>query len=258
MPSPFPGMDPWLEDEDLARCLHFSFCVKLSDALNVVLPVGYVATFEHHERWESSGRPPAVPDRIVSPASSEAPPHRLPTRERFFPTKELAVRVLRVSKPDHVRTAVLEVVSREARTLGRPARALFEQRQRADMMNRTNRVEIDLFRGGRPVSMVCDRLAASVCGHDGPCVVVFRSDRPAEVDVYPVRLEAPLPAVRVPVDAGVPDVLIELQPLLDDCYRAGAYHKCVDYREPPDPPLTPEQQAWADAILRERGLRPVA
>ena len=44
------------------------------------------------------------------------------------------------------------------------------------------------------------------------------------------------------------------QPLLDRCYDTGRYAEEVRYDRPPDPPLTPEQQAWAEAILREKGV----
>src|SRR5688572_8831183 len=43
MPGPFPGMDPWLEDEELFPDLHERLTVYLSEALNAALPPGYVA-----------------------------------------------------------------------------------------------------------------------------------------------------------------------------------------------------------------------
>ena len=48
----------------------------------------------------------------------------------------------------------------------------------------------------------------------------------------------------------------DLQPLFDEVYDTGLYAEYTDYAQSPDPPLTPEQQAWADAVLRERGLIP--
>ena len=43
MPSPFPGMDPWLEDDETFPDLHEKLLVYLGDALNAVLPPGYRA-----------------------------------------------------------------------------------------------------------------------------------------------------------------------------------------------------------------------
>src|SRR5438132_8074926 len=47
MPSPFPGMDPWLEDQDVFPNLHEKLAVYLSEALNDALPSGYVATIKN-------------------------------------------------------------------------------------------------------------------------------------------------------------------------------------------------------------------
>src|SRR5438477_1706705 len=44
MPSPFPGMDPWLEDPDVFPDLHESLIYLLKAGINPVLPSGYVAT----------------------------------------------------------------------------------------------------------------------------------------------------------------------------------------------------------------------
>jgi hypothetical protein len=43
MPSPFPGMDPFLEDRDVFPGLHHSFIVYLSEAIQSRLPEPYIA-----------------------------------------------------------------------------------------------------------------------------------------------------------------------------------------------------------------------
>ena len=65
-----------------------------------------------------------------------------------------------------------------------------------------------------------------------------------------------LPRIAVPLDAGVPDVVLDLQAVLDRCYDEGAYARKIDYSQPPIPPLRPEDATWAEALLREKGLRP--
>ena len=44
MPSPFPGMDPWLEGEEVFPDLHERLLIHISEALNATMPPGYVAT----------------------------------------------------------------------------------------------------------------------------------------------------------------------------------------------------------------------
>ena len=72
--------------------------------------------------------------------------------------------------------------------------------------------------------------------------------------VAPVRLSDRLPSLPIPLSAGT-SVSIDLQPVLDRCYDAGLYARRVHYADPCDPPLTADQQAWAEGILRARGLR---
>jgi hypothetical protein len=63
----------------------------------------------------------------------------------------------------------------------------------------------------------------------------------------------PLPPLVVPLDPGVPPVRIELQPLFDNLYDIGQFARLAKYAtRRPDPPLTLEQQAWAESILAGR------
>jgi len=49
-------------------------------------------------------------------------------------------------------------------------------------------------------------------------------------------------------------VVLQLQPLIADCYRDGRYDR-IDYREEPIPRLSADDERWAAALLREKGLR---
>jgi hypothetical protein len=53
-----------------------------------------------------------------------------------------------------------------------------------------------------------------------------------------------------------PHIEVSLQALLDETYDTGRYPLLVEYDRAPDPPLTPEQQAWAEGVLRAKGLLP--
>jgi hypothetical protein len=63
-----------------------------------------------------------------------------------------------------------------------------------------------------------------------------------------------LPAIRVPLRPTDADVVLDLQPLIDQCHERGRYH-LLDYRLNPEPPLPPEDVAWVDEILRSHHLR---
>ena len=74
--------------------------------------------------------------------------------------------------------------------------------------------------------------------------------------VATARLSDRLPTFCVPLDPGLEPVPVELQPLVDRCYDNRKYARQVRYDRPPDPPLTPEQRAWAEGVLRAKGLIP--
>jgi len=62
--------------------------------------------------------------------------------------------------------------------------------------------------------------------------------------------------IGIPLDVGVAQITIDLQPMIDIAYDRGRYTELFSYHEPCDPPLTPEQKAWAEGILRAKGLLP--
>jgi hypothetical protein len=114
-------------------------------------------------------------------------------------------------------------------------------------------VEIDLLRGGDRVLMVpaaqiplSHRTAYQVC--------CWRASSPQRVELYRVPLRERLPVIRIPLRPIDTDVLLDLQAVLDQCYRNGGYDD-IDYAGEPDPLLSHDDAAWADALLREQGRR---
>ena len=64
-----------------------------------------------------------------------------------------------------------------------------------------------------------------------------------------------LPGVKIPLRADDADVPLDLQALVDQCYRNGGYEGTLDYAIDPDPPLSGADEEWADSHLHEKGLR---
>ena len=85
---------------------------------------------------------------------------------------------------------------------------------------------------------------------------LHRGGHNGEFETWPNRLRNRLPRIAVPLDEGVADVVLDLQAVLERCYDEAGYARKMDYRSEPVPPLSPEDAAWADALLREKGLRP--
>jgi hypothetical protein len=118
-------------------------------------------------------------------------------------------------------------------------------------------LEIDLLRSGaRPVAL--DRASEEerpLLEKASYFFFLTRSGQRDRVETWPVALRDPLPVLPVPLLEPDPDVALELGAALNTVYDEAAYDLSIDYRQPPDPPLAGEDAAWADALLREKGLR---
>jgi hypothetical protein len=114
-------------------------------------------------------------------------------------------------------------------------------------------VEIDLTRSGRRTLAVPeDRVPAS---HRTTYQVrVFRCQARARFEVYRVLLMLRLPTIRIPLRPTDPDVLLDLQSLVDQCYAMGRYDD-LNYGGQPDPPLHGDEAALVEDLLKAKGLR---
>ena len=148
---------------------------------------------------------------------------------------------------------VIEVVSL-ANKLSGDSREKYRRKQEELRAGGVSLVEIDLLRTGQrtlgvPIRRIpmSHRTAYQVC--------VRRGWQPAEVEIYPVPLRQPLPIVKVPLRKTDADVPLDLQVLIEQCYRNGGYDADIDYRCAPVPPLAAEDEQWAGDLLRNQGRR---
>ena len=120
-------------------------------------------------------------------------------------------------------------------------------------MSGVHLLELDLLRSGRR-----PRLARPDPLPDAPYFVFLsRADRWPEIAIWPCALQQPLPRVPVPLRYPDPDAVLNLTAIVHQVYRNARYDLQIDYHaDPPPPPLSPDDAAWLDTHLRERGLRP--
>jgi hypothetical protein len=110
-------------------------------------------------------------------------------------------------------------------------------------------LEIDLLRVGARFPTARQLPAAPYF------VFLSRSERRKEVEVWPIRLEQPLPVVPVPLLPGDPDVPLDLQLALTTVYDIIGYDELITYAAGPPGPLSPEEATWVDEQLRRAGKR---
>lgn len=266
MPSPFPGMDPWLEQPGVFPGFHNRYITYLSEALNAVLPPPYFADIANRVVIEGD-EPPALrePDvgvfrprgangtgAPVSGGVAVADPSEVRAVVVRVPRDELTEWLIEVRSADDGNRLVtsVELLSPSNKTTDRTA---YRRKQRELAERRVNLVELDFLRAGTHTTAVPLAQARQTAGPFDYHVCVYRPEEPEEFEVYPIRLPQRLPTVRLPLRPGV-TVDVNLQTVLDRTYDVGVYARRLRYADPPDPPLTSEQQAWAEGVLREKGL----
>lgn len=69
----------------------------------------------------------------------------------------------------------------------------------------------------------------------------------------PGPLSAPLPTIKIPLREDDEDVRLDVQSLIDRCYRNGRYDD-IDYvhTKPPGPPLIPDEADFTKSVLANR------
>jgi hypothetical protein len=262
MPSPFPGMDPYLEDASVWPGFHERLLTYVADDLQAqVLPQYYV---ELRERvYLESPRHVVIPDvtveRLRGPAHAGAAigavatadepvlllPPVLRQRELF-----LEIRALQ----GHEVITVIELVSPSNKWSSGTGRDEYLKKQREVLTSRANLVEMDLHRRGKPVVAASESQLNNL-GHFDYLVCVNRPASGGVVEAYPSTVRDRLPRVRIPLREEEPDVVLDLPAVFGRCYDNGAYSVRLDYNEPARVPLPEPDDAWADALLRRAGNR---
>ena len=168
-----------------------------------------------------------------------------PVRQRFVQVRD--------HDGDKVLT-VIEFVSPANKRAG-DGRNKYQQKQQECRENGINLVEIDLTRAGRrrllapPVNLPRAATDATYLAS------VYRSWEKGYSAVYAMPLRSPLAELPVPIRKGEAEPTLVLRPLLDQVYDNANYRYFLAYKEPADPPLRGSEAKWADALLREAGLR---
>jgi hypothetical protein len=258
-------MDPYLEAH--WRDVHARLIIYICDALQNALPAELRARVEERvvlETPEGFGAHPLFPDvRVVEgrpqgQGRATAVGH-LPGRDAILveaeqePLTEGYIEIIDAGSGNRVVT-IVEVLSPANKAPG-DAMLAYQRKQREITQSDTNLVEINLLRGGRHVLAV--PLANVPEARRTPYMVcVRRATARRLAEVYPIALAQKLPAVHVPLRPQDADVPLDLQALLEQCYRNGRYEGDLDYRRDPDPPLTGPDAKWAAELLRRHGLRP--
>jgi len=258
MPSPFPGMDPYLEHPEVWPGVHARLVGEAAALLQPRLRArGYYVDIGERI-WLAQPQRPVYPDlTVVRPARPRPADKTVAVAEPDEPVR-VARADVQVREPYLViyRAEGAEVVTgievlSPTNKLDRQGRARYEQKQAETREAGVHLVEIDLLRDGPRVVEFPDVLLEDLPRHDYVVNVARRGGE--DYEIYPIRIRDRLPRVRVPLKVGDEDEVLDLQAVLDHTYEQGPYPERLDYTRPPTPPLADDDAGWAAELLRSEG-----
>ena len=220
MPSPFPGMDPYLESPDWFPDLHGSLIIFMKETLQRSLPGPYYAQssqrvwLEYTKRFAEpdvevvrSARKPRKQSRGGVAVAEVRPPGPMvvsietiehgPFKENFLEIRQRRGEEIQI-------VASIEVLSPSNKRVGHPSREKFLKKQEKTLDSQTHLIEIDLLRGGTHTLAVPKDLVVAQAGKFDYLVSIHRFDRPNDFLVYPIAPPRSAPRDRDPSPAGRP------------------------------------------------------
>ena len=154
-----------------------------------------------------------------------------------------------IEKESREVVTVIEILSPTNKIAGSCGRESYLKKRQQILKSPTQWVEIDLLRDGLPFIAREFFPACDYTAH-----VSWARKRPAS-KIWPILLRHQLPVIPIPLKGNDPDVPIDLGAILNLAYDKAGYDFSIDYKADPVPPLKPEVAAWADGLLKEKGLR---
>lgn len=260
MPSPFPGMNPYLENPELWSEVHSRLIVALADEIApALLPRYYVAIEKRiYLATPEENVLIGIPDvSFISQelqASQELERGNTPiatlskSDEPQTVTLSLAEEVqeryleIRDTQTAKVVTAI-ELLSPKNKRAGEGREAYLRKRQRI-LTSSTHLVEIDLLRGGKPMPM------QGVTQRKDYRILISRNDFRPHAQLYAFNVRDGIPKFELPLKAGDNAQIVELKPILDGVYDRGGYRFRIDYSQPSIPALSGEE-AWVETLLAD-------
>jgi hypothetical protein len=252
MPSPFPGMNPYLEQADVWTDFHDRLIPAIADALVAQVDPDYIVRIQEqlyiHE-------PAAETRRLIGRGDISAARGEKRSRAQAGTAILKAPAKVELAEVDMERISQVEVRDRLNRQLVTVIEVLsptnkYASSDRDQYLSKRSRllrspvhlVEIDLLRGG-------PRMPALNMPECEYCVLVSRHHERPEADIWPLRLRDVLPLIPVPLHSPHPDAQLDLQQLLHRIYDAAHYQTSI-YEGTPSPALSKKDAAWAEQLLK--------
>jgi Protein of unknown function (DUF4058) len=250
-------MDPYLEHPALWPDVHNRLIAALADDLSERVAPQYYVGLERRTYLLKADDLVFVgrPDLAVVPAPDAPVPVPQPD------TTSTLVLEVDVPMQDEVSENFLEI--HEVKTgklitiveLLSPVNKLHRQgrdgyeRTRGYIFSRTSLVEIDLLRAGEPMPVIGAQVKSDYR------IFVSRGTQRPRAALMAFTLRQPIPAFTLPLLPGDAEPEVALNRIVHDLYHRARFDLRLDYTQPPVPPLSEADTAWARELLKATAHR---
>ncbi|UBF28812.1 DUF4058 family protein [Kovacikia minuta CCNUW1] len=259
MPSPFLGMDPYLEGY-LWPDVHSALANKIRQHLTPLLRPNYTARLEVYlaeDPFPEGEIGILYPDVEVLETPQRQPPAQATVNHNTLTITPPALS-LPVPQAVQVRLTSVEIRDTAKNRLitsieilspvnkREPGLTTYRQKRQRLYQANVHLLELDLLRRGtRPFAQ--PRLP------DVPYCIALTRAQAKQTEIWPVELRDRLPVIPVPLQDPDPDVPLDLQAALSAIYDEAAYDLSLDYTQPPPPPvLSNADIEWLQTQLQSR------
>ncbi len=261
MLSPFPGMNPYLENPELWPEVHSRLIIAIADAIAPQLRPKYRVAVEKrvYQMIDENSILVGIPDVVVGRSLTKTEKQPSNIALAASPTKPITVNVpileevregyleVREVGTGEVVTAI-EVLSPKNKRSGEGRKAYESKRQQV-LSSLTHLVELDLLRSGEPMPILGNQIKSDYR------ILVSRSESRPKAELYPFGLQEQIPAFLLPLRGGDTELLVDLQALLHGIYNRAGFDLAINYTQEPVPSLTETDITWANVLLQQQGLR---
>jgi len=260
MASPFPGMNPYLENPAFWPEVHNRLIVNLADSLASQIPPQYRVAIEQRTYLSDASDSVLVGLPDVSVFSQQKNTKPTASTVTFSSTSEAVTVTMPV--PDPIKESYLEIreiatnyvvtviklLSPKNKRAGEGRKA-YERKRKKVLATTAHLVEIDLLRGGKPMFFLGEVPLSDYR------IVVSRGDCRPLAQLYGFSVRDAIPSFGLPLQSEDVEPLVDLQTLLNGVYERARYNLAIAYNQEPVPPLSEKDAVWADRLLRETGHR---
>jgi hypothetical protein len=272
MPSPFPGMNPYLESPQGWAGIHHWLITELARSLGEHLPPHYYVAVEErvYDVKDPESALIGVPDNSIIRTVASTTPEPKATGPILLAQHSVTGSLATLAQPTsvilpmpiEVKTGYLELrlaQSHQVITIIEilspvnkqgDGRTQYETKRQRILASPAHLVEIDLLRKGKALAFT------STAPTTHYRILVSQSDSRPRADLYSFNLQDAFPIFPIPLQRDDRAISIDLKLLLDNLYDLGRYSLRCDYAQAPaEPVLDKGDSEWCDRLLRDRALR---